>query len=76
MQEAPFTVLRPGEGVRGFFTSSEAVEYLVEHPGEAHLYGPTGLLMSKGVLGKTGGLREHKKRRAEEASPLGSGPDS
>ena len=76
VQEAPFTVLRPGKMARGFFTSLEAVEYLVAHPGEAHLYGPHGLIMSKGVLSAKGGMREDKRRRPEEelSHPLGPGP--
>lgn len=48
--EVVYTVIRPGEPVRGFKTSRDAVECLVRHAGVAELHGPNGLIMSQGGL--------------------------
>lgn len=48
--EIIYTVVRPGEPVRGFKTSRDAVECLVRTPGFAELHGPDGLIMSQGGL--------------------------
>ena len=54
---APFTVARPGKVDRVFKTSREAVEFLIENPGVAYLYGPSGLILTKGELARRGGMR-------------------
>jgi len=50
LSNALYTIVRPGKMVREFETSRDAVEFLVENPGEAYLHGPDGLIMTKGVL--------------------------
>ena len=48
---ARYQITRPGKAARAFDASSDAVEFLVDNPGPAKLYGPDGsLLMTKGTL--------------------------
>ena len=76
LSDVIFTVLRPGKVDRLFTGTRAAVEFLIDHPGEAHLYGPNGLIMSKGVIGARGGMPEDKKRRPGGGLSIPPGPGS
>ncbi len=54
----PYKVVRPGEPDREFERSREAMLFVVQTPGVSELYGPFGLILTKGVLSSRGGMRE------------------